>query len=90
MMTPWKTLNVKLVDDAKFARFAVLANFGGALVVLVLGSRYVGQVATTPIEMLLGVTILLLVCIGLIILGLLQQLIADVNKLKNEMARVRK
>ena len=70
-----KLATFELVSDFKFSKFAMYANFVGALVVLVLGFRYVGQVATTPIEMLTGLILLLLLCLALIGLGMLTHLV---------------
>jgi hypothetical protein len=70
-----KVATVELVNDSTFSKFAMYANFFGALVLLVLGSRYVGQSAGTPIEMLTELILLLLLCLVLIGLGMLTHLI---------------
>lgn len=78
---------IQIIDDAKVSKLAMHANFVGALIVLVLGIRYVSQLATTPIEMLLGIVLLLMLCLALIGLGVLQHIASEVKALREELQR---
>ncbi len=69
-----RLISYELVSDLKFSKFAMWLNYGGALIVLVLGFRFIGEVATTPLEQLMALMILLLLCLALIGLGMLTHL----------------
>ncbi len=78
-----KLAKYELVNDFKFSKFAMHLNFVGAILVLALGFRFVGQVATTPIEQLTGLVLLLLLCLALIGLGMVVHLIEIVKAIRD-------
>lgn len=72
-----------LLSDLKFSKIAIFANALAALVVLVLGYRYIARIAATPFEQFTGALLLLLLCIALAGLGIVVHLYELIKHSRN-------
>ena len=61
-------------SDLTLSKFAMYLNIFGGILLLWLGSRYVGQLHLPPAQHLLGLAVVLLVSLSLIGLGVLVHL----------------
>ncbi len=81
-----RLMTLELVPDVKLARFATGFCWFGAVVTLVLGFRYIGQLGLPGPQHLLGLAVLLILCLAAGAVGMLAEVHATLKARRVEAA----